>query len=304
MKIAIIGSNGMLSVALTKAFMEDGHSVDVFGLEAPKDYVCTNFYSCNLLKDELDYDLLMKSDMIVYASGAGVQAALSTPASLMYALNVNVPIEITLQLKKREYKGIYVSFGSYMEIGLNDEDGRTFTEDEVVCSSLPVTNDYALSKRLYGRYMKDLIADYTHWHFILPNMFSYNDKKPGTRLIPYVLQYCREYNQGVHPQAPTFSAGTQTRQYILLEDIKNVLYKAVEAGMASGLYNIGGGEFRSIRSFIESMFAAYHVPCKEEYFGKSIRRDGDIKSLRIDGNKLEKAIGYLPSATMAEILCD
>lgn len=104
------------------------------------------FFPCNLLKDELNYDLLMQSDMIIYASGAGVQAALSTPSSLMYALNVNVPIDITLQLKQRDYSGIFVSFGSYMEIGLNDEDGRSFTEDEVVCSSLPVTNDYALSK--------------------------------------------------------------------------------------------------------------------------------------------------------------
>lgn len=304
MKIAIIGSNGMLSVALTKAFMGDGHQVDVYGLDAPKNYESTSFFPCNLLKDELNYDLLMQSDMIIYASGAGVQAALSTPSSLMYALNVNVPIDITLQLKQRDYSGIFVSFGSYMEIGLNDEDGRSFTEDEVVCSSLPVTNDYALSKRLYGRYMKDFVSDYTHWHFILPNMFSYNDKKPGTRLIPYVLQYCREYKQGLNPQTPSFSAGTQTRQYILLEDIKNVIYKAVDANMESGLYNIGGGEFRSIRSFIESMFAAYGVPCKDNYFGKSIRRDGDIKSLRIDGSKLQNAIHYLPSVTMAEILCD
>lgn len=304
MKIAIIGSNGMLSVALTKAFMSDGHAVDVYGLDAPKDYEYSNYYPCNLLKEKLDYTTLMQADMIVYASGAGVQAALSTPPSLMYSLNVNVPIEITIQLKQRNYKGIYVSFGSYMEVGLNDEDGRAFTEDEVVCSSLSVTNDYALSKRLYGRYMKDFISDFTHWHFILPNMFSYNDKKPGTRLIPYVLQYCREYKQGLNPQAPCFSAGTQTRQYILLEDIKNVIYKALDANMESGLYNIGGGEFRSIRSFIESMFAAYGVPCKEEYFGKSVRRDGDIKSLRIDGSKLKNAINYLPSATMAEILCD
>ena len=304
MKIAVIGSNGMLSIALTKAFMADGHTVEVYGLDAPNGYKCSRFHQCNLLTDPLDYDTLLQSDIIVYASGAGVQAALSTPSILMYSLNVNVPIEITLQLKKRDYKGIYVSFGSYMEIGLNDEEGREFTEEEVVCSALPVTNDYALSKRLYGRYMKDLIADYTHWHFILPNMFSYNDKEPGTRLIPYVLQYCREYRQGVNPENPSFSAGTQTRQYILLEDIKNVIFKAVKANLVSGIYNIGGGEYRSIRSFIESLFTAYGVPCKDEYFGKSARRDGDIKSLRIDGSKLNNAIHYLPTATMAQILCD
>ena len=66
MKIAIIGANGMLSVALTKQFMADGHSVDVFGLDSPNGYDCTNFYSCNLLnKEGLDYDILMQSEMIV-----------------------------------------------------------------------------------------------------------------------------------------------------------------------------------------------------------------------------------------------
>ena len=65
---------------------------------------------------------------------------------------------MTLQLKKYNYKGIYVSFGWYKEIGLNGENGKAFTEEEVICSTLPVTNDYGLSKRLYSRYMMDFSA--------------------------------------------------------------------------------------------------------------------------------------------------
>ena len=173
MKVTIIGANGMLSVALTNYyFAKKGATVDVYGLETPKGYECDNFYHVNLLKDKLDYDRLISSDVIVYASGAGVQAALQVDPSLMYSLNVNVPIEMTLQLKKLGFKGIYVSFGSYMEIGLNSEDGKVFTEDEIICSTLPVTNDYSLSKRLYSRYMKDFNADFTFYHFILPNIIS------------------------------------------------------------------------------------------------------------------------------------
>ena len=101
MKISIIGANGMLSVALTKYYnVKKGVTVDVYGLDVPKGYECDNFYQVNLLKDKLDYDKLVASDVIVYASGAGVQAALQTDSSLMYALNVNAPIEMTLQLKK------------------------------------------------------------------------------------------------------------------------------------------------------------------------------------------------------------
>lgn len=302
MNIAIIGANGMLSMALTKYFYSQPDTVvDVYGLDAPKGYECTNFYQTNLLKDKLNYDKLVKADVIVYASGAGVQAALKTDSSLMYALNVNVPIEMTIQLKKHNYQGVYVSFGSYMEIGLNNEDGKTFDEDEVICSNLPVTNDYALSKRLYGRYMKDLISDYTHLHFILPNMFSEDDLKPGTRLVPYVLKYLQDYKAGKPTETPSFSAGTQTRQYITLEEVMVVLSKSLEKHIPSGVYCIGGGEFFSIRNLIERLFKLYDVPCKDEYFGKEVRRDGDIKSLRINGDKLKDAIGFLPNQTVENI---
>lgn len=302
MNVAIIGSNGMLSMALTKYFYAQPDAiVDVYGLDAPKGYECTNFYQTNLLKDKLDYDKLVKTDVIVYASGAGVQAALKTDSSLMYALNVNVPVEMTIMLKKHGYKGTYVSFGSYMEIGLNDVDGKAFDEDDVICSPLPVTNDYALSKRLYGRYMKDLIADYTHLHFILPNMFSEDDLKPGTRLVPYVLKYLQDYKAGRPTEAPSFSAGTQTRQYITLEEVMVVLSKALDKHIASGIYCIGGGEFFSIRNLIERLFKLYDVPCKDEYFGKEVRRDGDIKSLRINGEKLKRTIGFLPNQTIENI---
>lgn len=302
MNVAIIGSNGMLSMALTKYFYAQPNTiVDVYGLDAPKGYDSTNFYQTNLLKDKLDYDKLVKADVIVYASGAGVQAALKTDSSLMYALNVNVPVEMTIQLKKHGYKGTYVSFGSYMEIGLNDVDGKAFDEDDVICSPLPVTNDYALSKRLYGRYMKDLIADYTHLHFILPNMFSEDDLKPGTRLVPYVLKYLQDYKAGRPTETPSFSAGTQTRQYITLEEVMVVLSKALDKHIASGIYCIGGGEFFSIRNLIERLFKLYDVPCKDEYFGKEVRRDGDIKSLQIKGDKLKNAIDFLPNQTVENI---
>ncbi|MBR3653940.1 MAG: NAD(P)-dependent oxidoreductase [Elusimicrobia bacterium] len=303
MKIAIIGTNGMLSVALTKFFYgQTDVIIETFGLDEPKDYACNRFHQVNLLKDKLDYSYLVSFDVVIYASGAGVQAALNTDPSLMYALNVNAPIEITLQLKKCGYKGVYISFGSYMEIGINSEDGKEFTENDVVCSALSVSNDYALSKRLYGRYMRNFNADFQAWHFILPNMFSSDDFKPGTRLIPYILQYIQNKKNGIVCDEPKFSAGTQTRQFIFLDEVMTVLQKAIENKIPSGIYNVGGGEFYSIRSLIERIFAFYNEPCRDSFFGQSVRRDGDIKSLRISGDKLYKAIGYLPSSKIEDVL--
>lgn len=302
MIISIIGANGMLSVALTKYFYgRPDTKVVVYGLEAPRGYECDEFHETNLIKQRLDYTQLLDSDVVIYASGAGVQAALNTDSSLMYALNVTAPIDITLGLKKVGYLGTYVSFGSYMEIGVNDEDGKAFTEDEVVCSPLPVTNDYALSKRLYGHYMRDFKADYTTYHYILPNMFSEDDLKPGTRLVPYILKYLQDFTTGKLVEEPRFSAGTQKRQFITLEEMIQTVDRAIISHIHSGLYCVGGGEFLSIRNLIERLFAIYNVPCKNEYFGQSVRRDGDIKSLRLDGSKLFSALGYQPSKTIEMI---
>lgn len=302
MKIAVIGANGMLSVALTKFFYgRPDTTVVVYGLDEPQGYLCDSFTQVNLVTQTLDYEEVATADVVIYASGAGVQAALNTPSLLMYQLNVSAPIAITLGLKKAGFNGTYVSFGSYMEIGVNDEDGKAFNEDDVVCSPLPVTNDYALSKRLYGRYMRDFKADFTYYHFILPNMFSEDDLKPGTRLVPYTLQYLQDYCAGKKPEAPKFSAGTQTRQFITLEEMIQTVDKVLMSHIPSGLYCIGGGEYLSIRNLIERLFAIYGVPCMADFFGKSLRRDGDILSLRLDGSKLYNALGYQPDKTIEDI---
>lgn len=302
MKIAIIGANGMLSVALTKYFYgRPDTTVMVYGLDEPQGYACDSFTQVNLVTQTLNYDEVATSDVVIYASGAGVQAALSTPSLLMYQLNVNAPIAITLGLKKARFKGTYVSFGSYMEIGINNEEGKAFNEDDVVCSPLPVSNDYALSKRLYGRYMRDFMADFILYHFILPNMFSEDDLKPGTRLVPYTLQYLQDYCAGKNPETPKFSAGTQTRQFITLEEMIQTVDKSILAKIPSGLYCIGGGEYLSIRNLIERLFAIYGVPCKDYYFGQSVRRDGDIKSLRLNGTKLYNVLGYQPNKSIEDI---
>lgn len=302
MRIVVIGANGMLSVALTKYFYgRPDTSVVVYGLEEPHGYTCDGFTQVNLVTQTLSYEEIATADVVIYASGAGVQAALSTPSLLMYQLNVSAPIAITLGLKKAGFKGTYVSFGSYMEVGVNDEEGKAFSEDDVVCSTLPVSNDYALSKRLYGRYMRDFTADYTAYHFILPNMFSEEDLKPGTRLVPYTLQYLQDYSAGKNPEDPQFSAGTQTRQFITLEEMIQTVDRAITINIPSGVYCIGGGEYLSIRNLIERLFAIYDVPCKDEFFGQAVRRDGDIRSLKLDGNKLFKVLGVQPDKTIEDI---
>ena len=303
MKIAVIGTNGMLSSAISKHFYDmPGNEIDVFGRSVPRDYKYNRFHQLSLTEDEIDYSCLVSYDVIIYASGAGTKGASNTDALLMYEINAFKPIEITQKLKQLDYKGLYISFGSYMEIGANNENDQIFSEKDVVYSSLPISDDYALSKRLYGHYIRDFLANFNLYHFVLPNIFSSEDFKPGTRLIPYMLQYIQNKKNRIACDEPKFSAGTQARQFIFLDDVMTVLQKAIENKIPSGIYNVGGGEFYPIRTLIERVFAFYNEPCKDSFFGQSVRRDGNIKSLHISGDKLYNAIGYLPNCKIEDVL--
>lgn len=301
MIISIFGTNGMLSTYLSKLFFQDKRYIlNLYGIEKPTNYLYTNYNYIDLLNDEIDYDSLLKSDLIIYASGAGVQAALNTKSELMFHLNLHVPIKICNKLKEYNYKGIYISFGSYMEIGLNADENISFDETQIKLSPLLVTNDYALSKRLLTRFMGDLFAPYQFWHFILPNIFVKDEE--GTRLIPYVLDYLRKTSNGELCDLPRFSSGEQIRQYISLEDIGMVILSCIKYNICSGIYNIGGGEVMSIKELITRLFNYYNLPISDKMFSKEVRRDGDIKSLKINGKKLENAIGYQPHQKIESIL--
>ena len=302
MIISIFGTNGMLSSYLATFFSqrETKNVINLLGNEKPNGTLYTNYYYIDLLSDEIDYHLLLKSDLILYASGTGVQASIKADSEVIYQVNLSVPIDICCKLKKYNYKGIYVSFGSYMEIGLNDNKNAFFDEKQIELSKLPVTNDYALSKRLLTRFMGNLIANFRFWHFILPNIFIKDDF--GTRLIPYVLSYLRKTKNREICDFPKFSSGNQVRQFVNFEDVCLSLTKCLEYDIPSGVYNIGGGEILSVKELIVRLFNHFQLPIYDEMFGKDIRRDGDIKSLKLNGDKLKKVIGYLPDQQIESIL--
>ena len=134
MKIAIIGTNGFLSTSIAKYAVEKGWALDMYGLDKPTHHTYSHFYSVNLLQGDIDVEELCKSDIIVYAVGAGIQSNLNESAELIYALNVNALVRICNALKQADYKGVFVTFGSYFELGEADLH-RSATEDDIIGGS-------------------------------------------------------------------------------------------------------------------------------------------------------------------------
>lgn len=293
MKISIIGANGFLSTAIARYANRAGWQLQMFGLEKPYSHQCDAFHLVNLMKEKLDCGLLMDSDMIIYASGAGIQANLKESKELVYKLNVFVPVEICNTLRELDYKGVFVSFGSVFEMGEVDE-CRKFDEKDVVNSQYRAPSEYVVSKRMLTRFVSSYTHGFAHWHFIIPTIYG-----PGEnvkRLIPYTIQAILKH------QPLQFTSGDQVRQYVYVDEVPRLLELAYDKNLASGVYGIEGNELMSVHQIVEMIHSYYHLQVSEDCFGKENRSDVGMKYLALDGTKLRNAIGFKAVVNIRDVI--
>lgn len=93
----------------------------MYGLSAPEKHKYNNFYKVNLVNEQLSFNTIIKTDMIIYAVGGGIQSNLNESSDLIYKLNVSIPVSVCNNLKSLNYTGAFISFGSYFEIGENSD---------------------------------------------------------------------------------------------------------------------------------------------------------------------------------------
>lgn len=283
MKIAIIGTNGFLSTSIAKYAIEKDWSIDMYGLDRPTQHSYTHFYPIDLMQGDIDVEELCKSEIIIYAVGAGIQSNLNEGSGLIYALNVNAPVRICNALKQADYKGVFVTFGSYFELGEADLH-RPATEDDIINAGAPAPTDYVVSKRMLTRFVTSYKHEFKHWHFILPTIYGPGEN--SHRLIPYTINAIKN-NEELH-----FTSGEQVRQYLSVGDVANVLDTAYAKSLPSGIYNIAGSEEFTVRVLVERIHAHFNKQVPDGCFGSIERSDTGMNYLSLDGQKLHNAIQW------------
>lgn len=293
MKVSIIGTNGFLSIAVARYCNNHNWTVDMYGLDEPVGHLFDNFVKVNLLSDKLDYTELLQSDIIVYASGAGIQSNLKESAYLVYALNVTAPVNMCDSLKINGYKGVFVSFGSVFEIGQTHEE-RYFSEDDVLTSLCEAPNDYTVSKRMFSRFVSSYKHEFTHWHFIIPTIYGENENP--LRLIPYTIKSILK-NEPLH-----FTAGEQTRQYVYVDEVPCLIHLAFNKHLESGVYNIEGKETVTVKEIVSQIHEILGRTVPDDCFGTVQRADIGMKYLALDGRKLKNAIGFEAKIQLKDVI--
>lgn len=293
MKVTILGTNGFLSRAI--AVYCNGHSypVNMYGLEEPKGHAYDAFHHINFMTEEPDYDDLVQSDIIVYASGAGIQSNLKEGNDLIYNLNVTVPVRICNKLKAKGYNGCFITFGSVFEMGETKEE-RFFTEADVLTSTCPAPNDYTVSKRMLSRFVDSYKHGFTHWHFFIPTI--YGETENPLRLIPYTIKAIRN-NEPLH-----FTAGDQTRQYIYVGEVPVMIDFAYSKQLPSGIYNIQGKDTLTVREIVTIIHQHFGMEVPQDCFGSAQRADVGMKYLALDGTKLKNAIGFEAAISLTDVI--
>jgi nucleoside-diphosphate-sugar epimerase len=292
MKVTVIGTNGLLSDSIGRYCNMHNHELSMYGLAEPERHLFHSFSQINLINENLDYTELSESDMIVYAAGAGIQSNLKESADLIYTLNVTVPVKICNELNSIGYKGVFISFGSYFEIGENEDD-HCFTEIELLQSQKKVVNHYSVSKRMFSRFISSVEMLYKSWHFILPTI--YGEYESPQRLIPYTINALKSGKE------IGFTSGDQVRQYIYIDEVVDIIFMAYTKNIPSGVYNVSGSETFTVKELVTKLFDLTGKPLAENVFGKTERTDTGMKNLQLNGEKLYNAIAYQPKVKLIDV---
>lgn len=293
MNVTILGTNGFLSRAIAIYCNGKNYPVNMYGLDEPKGHDYASFHKVNLMTEDLCMEEVCKSDVIVYAIGAGIQSNLKEGNDLIYNLNVTAPVRICNALKTCGYKGKFITFGSVFEMGETKEE-RFFTEEDIQTSLATAPNDYTVSKRMLTRFIGSYRHEFTHWHFIIPTI--YGETENPKRLIPYTINSIKN-GEELH-----FTAGDQTRQYIHVSEVPRMIDMAFEKEIPSGIYNIQGKETVTVKEIVTLIHHVLGKDVPDGCFGSAQRADIGMKYLALDGGKLKKATGFEANVRLEDII--
>jgi nucleoside-diphosphate-sugar epimerase len=290
MKVAIVGSDSFLAGYIISELSTDTE-LHLFGI-ADDAHPQHSFSKFKFPETPFDMKELLANDAIIYCAGAGIQADLNENRDIIYELNAFQPIKLVNQLIENNYKGKFISFGSYFEIG-DSQSEKYFDELEFLASRFDVPNDYCISKRIFSRFIDSISGTIHFLHFILPNIYGKNEN--SNRLIPSVIQ-------SVQSGKPvTFTAGTQIRQYLHAQDISELVHRCV-MNSASGIYNLTMSEPVQVKMLIRYIYEemqSSHL-LNPSQFCQQQRADNKMPFLLLDDSKARNDLNWNPRISLPE----
>lgn len=293
MNIAIVGSNSFLAQYIIRELQNSGTNLNLFGIMPSKEFPSLKFTSFVLPDSPLDYKILLNFDTIIYTAGAGIQANLKEPSSLIYELNTFIPINLINELCEHNYAGKFISFGSYFEIG-NEKNKKLYSEHELLISTNEVPNEYCISKRLLAKYISLKLSSINIFHLVLPNIYGKGENP--NRLIPYTVESI------LNNTDLNLTSGSQVRQFIHVSDVAKTVVDIHNNQYSSGIYNLTQGTAHTVKDVVKNIFKVgkQEKNFEKVVFGTNSRKDVFMPYLLLDNKKSSQTFSFQPQISLEE----
>lgn len=290
-KTAIIGATSFLASYLIADLEKANHKLTLFSRKRTTEK--HKFVPFTFPDSIPNLDVFLQFDVIVFAAAGGVQSSIKYSSEEIYQLNAFLPITIANFLDANNFKGKFITFGSYFEIGAQDE-LKKFNEKEVALSDFDVPSHYSLSKRLLTRFVNDSLAKIDHYHIILPSIYGKNENK--NRLIPYLIESL------VHKKELELTAGTQIRQFLHIRDVCSFIMMVCHKNIEKGIYNLSSDTQNLVKDVVELIFKYFNKD-HNNALGKAKRQDESMQVILLD-NKKAKDLGWNATISLEEGILD
>jgi nucleoside-diphosphate-sugar epimerase len=282
MKIAIIGSNSFLAKNLALK-ISNGNDLYLYGRHGDeKDFFINKSAYIEFYHPftPLNLSELLIYDFIIYTASVGVQASNRPSNLLLYQVNLFIPIEIVTFLSDNNYKGKFMTFGSYFEIGANNSI-KQFNEIEVIRSTGSISDSYCDSKRLLSNFYMNKQFHISWYHLILPSIYGPNENRK--RLIPYVIDSIRSNSD------PKLSSGKQVRQYLFISDLVDLINQIIITDVPADVYNVPCcEEFIKIKDLVSLI---YDIMGQKQFeHNQILTRDQGMAFLGLNTDKIKNVI--------------
>ena len=295
MNILITGGLGQVGSYLTEELSQDGHNrvtvLDNFSSNI-KDFVVpqdVTVVESDILDKELVDELVSKSDVIIHtAAQVSVVNSIENP---IYDAEINVFGTLNLLDAARKCdikKFIYISsaavYGNPQYLPI-DEKHPTNSMSPYGLSKLTGERYTMLFHSLYGVPVVCLR---------LFNIYSPR-QNPNSPYSGVITKFIERAKAGKPPVI--FGDGNQTRDFVSVHDVVDVVVKCIECDDAVGeVFNVGTGVATSVNE-IAGLCSNMEPEYREA-------QSGDIQDSYADANKLKELVGCVPSQSLENKLKD
>jgi len=285
MRVAVFGASGFIGINLMEELKRRNYDVIPADVKEPPIDI-DGFVKADI-RDMEDVERVVRgADFVIHLAAHPLKDSIKDPVENA-KVNVVGTLNVLEASKKFGVKKIVFTSASSLigEVKYNPVD------EEHPCK--PKT-PYAVAKYAIEHYLRVYkeLYDLDHLVFRLWNVYGPWQMPESGALIPTVIS---RISNG--EEVFVFGDGSQTRDFIYVEDVAKFLVKSVELDVKNEVVNLGSGKGTKVMEVIETVSK---VIGKEAKIVKKPKRKGEIQNFYSNIEKLEKLFGDRPKTSLED----